>query len=280
MTVIAPAKLNLILEVLAKRPDGYHDIRTVLQAVSLYDELRFEPASDLIFESSLTNWIPERSLISKAANLLKKATGYPGGARINISQKRIPLFSGLGGDSSDAAATLRGLNQLWQLDLSRTELHELAGQMGSDVPFFLYDSTALAEGKGEKITPLPSLPHIWVVLIIPAIPRQPGKTARLYASLNPGHYTDGQITERFIHGLTRGDFSPSGIFNTFENVAFTCFPELSVYREHIIKIGADNVHLAGSGPALFTLVKEKASAEDLYTRLKHQGMETFLVESL
>ncbi|MBA7688220.1 putative 4-diphosphocytidyl-2-C-methyl-D-erythritol kinase [subsurface metagenome] len=187
----------------------------------------------------------------------------------------------MGGDSGDAAATLRGLNKLWGLGLSLSELGELAVQLGSDVAFFLYGGTALAEGRGEVVTPLPPLPHMWVVLVVPSEPRLTGKTERLYASLKASHYTDGQITRRLVEALKAGrEFTPSLLFNTFENVAFTHFSGLRVYQEHIMKIGATDVHLAGSGPALFTLVKDKAQAEDLYIRLKSQRLEPYLTETL
>ena len=154
-------------------------------------------------------------------------------------------------------------------------------RLGSDVPFFLYGGTALVEGRGEKITPLPPLPQHWVVLMIPDMPRLPEKTKRLYARLKPNHYTDGQITERFIKALKEGGrIKPSLLFNTFENVAFDQFPGLKVYKEHFLKLGAPDVHLAGSGPALFTMIKDKAEAEDLYTRCKQQGVGCHLATTL
>ncbi len=228
----------------------------------------------------MPNWIPEKSLISKATSLLQQATGYGKGATIEVS-KRIPLVSGLGGDSSDAAAILRGLNKLWELSLSRDELLKLAVQLGSDVAFFLYGGTALVEGRGEIVTPLPPFPHMWVVLALPPVPRLPGKTERLYASLKASHYTDGQITQSLAETLKEGrEFTPSLLFNTFESVAFSRFSGLRVSRDHIVKIGATNVHLAGSGPALFTLVKDKAQAEELYIRLQSQRLEPYLTETL
>jgi 4-diphosphocytidyl-2-C-methyl-D-erythritol kinase len=224
--------------------------------------------------------VVEEGLMARAAALLQQATGCPKGATIEIT-KRIPLTSGLGGDSSDAAAILYGLNRLWQLGLSPKELLELAPRLGSDVAFFLYGGTALAKGRGEIITPLPPLAHMWVVLVVPDVPREPGKTQKLYASLRPSHYTDGQITERFIKALkTDGEFEPSMLFNTFENVAFDQFSGLKVYKEHFIKLGAPNIHLAGSGPALFTLVEDKVEAEKLYENLQKQGLECYLAETL
>jgi len=280
LTVLAPAKINLTLEVLAERPDGYHEIRSVIQTINLCDRLRFRLSHNMQFRCDNPELVVEEGLMARAAALLQQATGCPKGATIEIT-KRIPLTSGLGGDSSDAAAILYGFNRLWQLGLSPKELLELAPRLGSDVAFFLYGGTALAKGRGEIITPLPPLAHMWVVLVVPDVPREPGKTQKLYASLRPSHYTDGQITERFIKALKAGgEFKPSMLFNTFENVAFDQFSGLKVYKEHIIKLGVPNVHLAGSGPALFTMLKDKAQAEDLYTRCKQQGFESYLAETL
>jgi len=280
LTVLAPAKLNLTLEVLSRRRDGFHEVRSVIQTINLCDSLSFQIGENIEFRSNLPEWIAEESLVSRAASLLRGATGCSQGAVIEVS-KRIPLVSGLGGDSSDAAAVLRGLNQLWGLELSRDELLELAVQLGSDVAFFLYGGTALVEGRGELVTRLPPLPHRWVVLIMPPVPRLPGKTKQLYDALEASHYTDGQITQRLVEELRAGrEFTPSLLFNTFENVAFTLFSGLGVAREHIVKIGTDNIHLAGSGPALFTLLKDRAQAEELYTRLQQQRLESYLAETL
>jgi 4-diphosphocytidyl-2-C-methyl-D-erythritol kinase len=279
-TILAPAKINLTLEVLAERPDGYHEIRGLIRTINLCDRLRFRLSHDIKLVCDNPSFVGEESLVSRATTLLQQATGCTKGATIEIS-KRIPLASGLGGDSSGAAATLRGLNKLWELGLSPAELMELAPRLGSDVPFFLYGGTALVEGRGEKIIPLPPLPQRWVVLAIPDMPRLPEKTKRLYASLKPSHYTDGQITEKFIRALKEGkEFKPSMLFNTFENVAFDQFSGLKVYKEHFLKLGAPNVHLAGSGPALFTIIKDEAEAEKLYGYLQKQGVGCYLATTL
>ena len=280
LTLLAPAKLNLTLEVLAKRPDGFHEIRSVIQTISLSDSLNFQLGHKLEFSCDKPEWLPEKSLISKAASLLQETTGCSSGATIEVS-KRIPLISGLGGDSSDAAAVLLGLNKLWNLGLSTQELGELASQLGSDVPFLLYRGTALIEGRGEIVTPLPPLPHRWVVLMLPPLPRLAGKTGQLYASLKNNHYTDGGITGKFVEMLQGDeDFKTSLLFNTFENVAFTHQSKISVYRSHALKLGAPNVHLAGSGPTLYTLLENKTQAEELYIRLQHQRIQPYLAETL
>jgi 4-diphosphocytidyl-2-C-methyl-D-erythritol kinase len=279
LTVLALAKINLTLEAMGKRPDGFHEVRSVIQTIGICDRLSFQMSHKIKFRSDNPKLVVAESLIPRATALLQRVTGCTKGARIEIT-KRIPLSAGLGGDSSAAAAILYGLNRLWQLGLSLKELTELALRLGSDVPFFLYGGTALIEGRGEIITPLPPLPKKWVVLVVPPSPRMVEKTKQLYASLKPGHYTDGKITQRFITALKEGGKTkPSMLFNTFENVAFEQFPKLEVYKEHFIKLGAKDVHLAGSGPALFSLVEDRADAEDLYTRCKQQKMEAYLAET-
>lgn len=280
LTILAPAKINLTLEVLAKRRDGFHEIRSVIQTIDLCDSLYFQLGQGIAFNSDEPGWIAESSLVSKAASVLRQATGCTKGATIDV-KKRIPLVSGLGGDSSDAAAVLRGLNQLWELGLSLEELLGLAKQLGSDVAYFLYGGTALVEGRGELVTPLPLFPHMWVVLAIPPTPSVAEKTKQLYASLKANHYTDGQITQRMVMELSEGcDFSPSLLFNTFENVAFDYFKGLDIVKSHMVKMGAPVVHLAGSGPALFTLVKERDQAEGLFLQLRQQKLESYMTETI
>lgn len=278
MTIQAPAKLNLTLEVLGRRPDGFHEIRSVVQTISLCDGLTFHESQVMEIRSDSPEWSSEKSLVSKAVNLIQETTGTNREVTIDI-ESRIPLISGLGGDSSAAAATLRGLNELWELNLPEVRLLELAAQLGSDVPFFLYSGTAIMQGRGEVVTQLSPFPHRWVVLSMPNVTRKPGKTARLYARLNTSHFTDGQITQRMVSVINEGK-EPSVIFNTFENIAFARGSELKVYRDHILRLGAPHVHLAGSGPALFTLFRDKDKAEELYDRCKHQNMEAYLVETL
>jgi len=308
LTLLAPAKLNLTLEVLAKRPDGFHEIRSVIQAINLCDSLRFRLSKNIEFSCNDPNWVPAKSLVSKTANLLQKTTGCSKGVKIEVD-KHIPLVSGLSGDSSDAAAVLGVLNKLWGLGLSLGELLGLASQLGSDVAFFLYGGTAVVRGRGELVTPLPSFPHMWVVLMLPPVSRMPGKTERLYASLKPSHYTRGEITDRLVALLTGGSLkgrspfktntSPSckelhlhikergiegerlvNLFNVLDDVALDSFTGLREYWQQFIKAGAREVHLAGSGPALFTLVKDKAEAKKIYHNLQQQGLETYLAETL
>ena len=278
LTLQAPAKLNLTLEVVGKRDDGYHEIRSVVQTIGLCDRLLFQASQQTEYSSNMPEWVPQQSLVPRAVDLVREATGCNLGVEIQV-EKYIPLMSGLGGDSSDAAVVLRGLNRLWELNLSQEKLRELASRLGSDVALFLYGGTVMIEGRGEKVTPLPSLPTMWVVLVLPEVPREPGKTGRAYANLQEADYTDGRATERLVETLKTGrDFAPSRLFNTFERSAYAGSSELVACRERMLAAGADNVHLAGSGPALFTLIKKRTEAEGLHDRLSRPGMEVYLAE--
>ena len=280
LTLQAPAKINLTLEVLSKRPDGYHEIRSIIQAISLADTLHFETGSEVDIESDMASWRAPDSLVSKAVMLVREAAGVSSGVAIYV-EKRIPMMGGLGGDSSDAAAVLLGLNRFWKLNLPLEKLLQMARQLGSDVSFFLYGGTALAEGRGEIITPLPDLPGVGVAIVLPPVPPLPGKTRRLYESLRPNHFTDGEITRRAVEAIKAAEaFAPPLLFNTFENVAFEAFPGLAAAREHLLKLGADNVHLAGSGPTLFTLAPDKARAEELRALLRNQNISAFAAETI
>ncbi len=280
LTVSAPAKINLTLEVLSRRSDGFHEIRSVIQTIDLCDRLHFESAEEITFTSDMQEWDAGQSLVSRAVTLFREATGCFKGVAVRV-EKRIPLMFGLGGDSSDAAAVLRGLNRLWELNLPREKLQEMAVRLGSDVSFFLYGGTALVEGRGELVTPLRSLPRMWVVLAVPPVKVLPDKTKQLYDSLTTNHYTDGRITQKFIDELKAGKvLNPSLLFNTFENVAFSVFDGLDVAREHFLKLGAADVHLAGSGPVLFTMVEDKTRAEELYALLDNQRLNPIMAETL
>lgn len=277
---MAPAKLNLTLEVLGRRPDGFHEIRSVVQTVGLFDDFSFRPGEGLEIKSRLLEWLPEKSLVSRAAGLLAEVTGCRKGAIIEV-EKRIPLVSGLGGDSSDAAATLRGLDRLWETRLSAKELLELADRLGSDVPLFLRGGTMLAEGRGEKITSLPSILPTWFVIVLPTITRLPGKTAWVYARLRESEFTDGEKTQRLIEKLKDDKKVSSQLFfNVFERNAYEGFPSLGDFRDRMLSAGARSVHLTGTGPALFTMMEDRSRGEELSRRLRGEGLETHLVRGI
>ncbi len=279
ISVAAPAKINLSLEILRRRDDGFHDVATVLQTIDLADELAFTPASEIVVEGD-TEGIPlEENLVYRAARLLQNHLGETPGARIHLN-KRIPLAAGLGGGSADAAATLVGLCRLWERDLRRGELATLAAKLGSDVPFFLYGGTALAEGRGERITPLPPLRHADIVLLAPPIDL-PNKTATLYRSLDPADFTGGEVTRALVAALRkRLPPTPDEIFNGFTRAALERFDGLEGYWSRFEKAGADNVHLSGAGPSLFSLARSRDDAEALHERCLEAGLSAFVVSAV
>jgi len=278
LTVYAPAKINLVFEVLSEAAN-YHQISSIVQAVNLCDILDFQVSEEISFKCSQAS-LESDNLVTKAAELLKKVTKSRKGAEIELC-KRIPFGVGLGGGSSDAAATLLALNELWELKLSLSELVWLASKLGSDVPFFIYKGTALVEGIGEKVTPLPSLESVWFVLLVPSLAKISSKTAQLYNKLSPSHFTKGQFVRAVLPSLSQGKMiAPSLVFNVFEKVANDAFPNLVKYREIFQEAGAPSVHLAGSGPALFTFFSEEEKAKELLLRLRGQGLECYVAVSL
>ncbi len=277
---LAPAKINLTLEVLGCRCDGYHEILSVIQTIKLADKLEFEPADEFSFKSDNPLWKPGKSLAVKAALAFKEYTGVKQGANIYIT-KSIPFSAGLGGESSAAAAVLSGLNQLHKLKLTPGELHGLAARIGSDVPFFLSGGTAMLLGRGEKVSPLPPMPHHRVILLLPKEAHHiENKTRTLYAGLTSSDYTDGTITDEFASWLTLGKSSkPLRLFNVFEELAYKLFEGLPSCRKAFLESGAGSVHLAGSGPALFTLEAGRDKAEAIAGRLKSRGLNVILTET-
>jgi len=278
MTTTAPAKLNLTLEVLKKRPDGFHEIRSVVQTITFNDKLKIGSAPRVEIKCNLPEWSVSKSLVSKTVSLLQNSTGCHQGALIEI-EKRIPLSSGMGGDSSDAAAVLRGLNLLWNLKLSLRDLITYASQLGSDVPLFLYGGTVLIEGKGEKIRPLRPMPHMTVILLIPALTKHENKTQQMYSQLFVRNYTSGSITEDFLNMLDGKASKPGiGLYNVFEEPAYRYFSGLKEFKNKFLEAGADTVHLAGSGPALFSLTRDDVKAYDIHKKLQGMGLQAYLAD--
>jgi 4-diphosphocytidyl-2-C-methyl-D-erythritol kinase len=274
LTVYAPAKINLVLEVLGKDND-YHRISSIVQSIDLCDVLNFQLDEEVCFECDVSS-LKRDNLVTRAATLLKKSTKCSLGARIEL-RKHIPWGVGLGGGSSDAAATLLALNELWELRLSLPELVQLTSELGSDIPFFIHKGTALVEGKGEKVTPLPSLPSIYFVLLVPPLPKISGKTKQMYGKLNAAHYTQGRFIQQALYYLKQGKaIDHSLMFNVFEMVAFDFFPGLDKYRKTLEEAGAPGVYLAGSGPCLFTFFSEERQAKVISLNLIGQGLECYV----
>ena len=279
LTARAFAKVNLTLEALSRRDDGYHNIASVVQTIDLCDELRFAPADRLTLECSEPSLETPDNLAFRAAILLKERTGHPGGAEI-VLDKRIPMAAGLGGGSSDAAATLIALNELWGLDLGREELMPLAASLGSDVPFFLIGGTAMMEGRGEALRRLPPMAESHLVLLVPP-DEVPAKTATLYRRLTPSHYTDGSASAGLAATIEAGQPPDGGLlFNVFEAVAPQVFPSFEVHWRALGESGAGPVHLTGSGPTLFTLCGSREEAVSLADGLRRAGHEPFVASTV
>lgn len=279
ITLHAPAKVNLTLEVLGKRPDGYHEIRSLMQAIDLCDTLTVEPAQHIDIVCPALDLPVENNLVTRAARLLAEATGCRKGARITV-EKRIPAAGGLGGGSSDAAAALLGLNRLWSLGLSLARLADMASLLGSDVPFFVYGGTALAEGRGEKVTPVEGMSRHWLVLLSPPIPGLEKKTAKLYRALLPASFTGGEATTRAIALLAeRKPLKPGDLFNVFDGAARTVFPGLAQYWERAEHTGGEKMHLAGSGPILFAWLPDKGTAEKVHSGFVGSGLTAYLAST-
>lgn len=276
----AHAKVNLALEVLGRRPDGFHELATVLQTVDLHDRLTLEPGPTLSLTCSPSDLEGEQNLALRAGHLLREAYGIREGARIRL-EKGIPVASGLGGGSADGAGTLVGLARLWGLDLDRGALHPLAERLGSDVPFFLYGGTALAEGRGERITPLPPAHPLWFVVVVPPIRVPPDKTARVFARVDPRHCSDGSRVRELVRRLRRGDPpAPELLGNTLEEAAREVFPALEGYRQALLRAGASAVHLSGAGPSLFALVSGPEEGWEVLEGLHRQNVAGMLLHSV
>src|ERR687883_1177363 len=230
IVVRAPAKINLTLDVLGRRPDGYHALRSVMQTLDLHDTLELRPAPVIRFACDAPALAGEDNLVPRAARLLRTATGYGGGVDVTL-HKRLPVDAGLGGGSSDAAATLMALNQRWGLALGRERLAELGAALGSDVPFFFYAPLALVSGRGEVVEALPPAPPASVVLLQPPCGLS---TARVFAALPPTHYGDGSGTERLLAALQAG-LAPEQwpLSNGLQETVTTLYPEVATALERL-----------------------------------------------
>jgi 4-diphosphocytidyl-2-C-methyl-D-erythritol kinase len=274
------AKVNLTFEVTGKRADGYHEVVSVMQAIDLCDVLTFEPRESLYLACNLAELVSPNNLVFRAARLMQDAAGGHRGVAISLT-KGIPLAGGLGGGSSDAAAVLRGLNELWQLGLSADKLSGLGAVLGSDVPFFCSGSaTALAEGRGERVTALPPLRPTWIVLAVPAI-RMADKTRRMYAGLDSSRFSDGRHARRVAGLIERGESVVSELcYNAFDDAAYAFFPGLERYRQSLLAAGADQVHVAGAGPVLFTVAGDRDRGLGILEKLRRERVESYLVGTL
>lgn len=263
--LLSPAKVNLRLEVLRSRGDGYHEIRTILQRISLSDRLRIslkrEKGISVITDSPRLP-VDEGNLAYRAASSLLEEAKVNVGVEVHI-QKRIPISSGLGGGSSNAASTLMGLNRILKLNFSKSRLMEIGARIGADIPFFMLERTAMATGIGEKLEPLEIRPSIWLVLVNPG---WEVSTRWAYEELN------FKLTKRPIHIKLPQFFSDIGqvvhiLHNDLERVTISAYPEIDGLKAELLSQGAVGSLMTGSGPTVFGLFPHNNEAESAYRKL-------------
>lgn len=288
MKIRAPAKVNLFLRVLGRRPDGYHLLDTLIVPVSLYDVIeirrvpakRQQPANARITIDCDDPAVPagEENLAYRAAQLLLKQVERPTGIHIHIHiQKRIPLGAGLGGGSTDAAATLLGLNRLFELNVSEARLERLALRLGADVPFFIRARPARAYGIGERLRPVRELVHFWLVILYPGFPVV---TASVYNKL-PKKLTKPTPGNSIATSLKRFDRLTDLLVNDLESVTLESYPKIRLLKEKLLREGAAGGLMSGSGSSVFGVFGSKGLAQRAFDRLRNEeGVQAYLVHVL
>ena len=269
MKLRAYAKINLGLDVLCRREDGYHDVKMIMQTIQMYDMLEMEKSEKPgIHLTTNLSYIPvnENNLVYKAAKLLMDQYGVEEGITINLN-KFIPVAAGMAGGSSDAAATLVGVNKMFQLGLTRQQLMELGVKIGADVPYCVMRGTALAEGIGEKLTVLPPMPPCYVLIGKPGISVS---TKFVYTNLNLGPDTHHPDIDGMIQALEKRDLYgiTDRMENVLEKVTIPEYPVIETIKNHMKAHGAVNAMMSGSGPTVFGIFDDKEKAEYACEKLK------------
>ena len=263
LTLKAHAKINLALEVLDKRPDGYHEVSMIMQSVSLHDTVTLSlQAANITLSCDRSELLCDNSnLAFRAADLLRREYGIARGVQIELT-KRIPLAAGLAGGSTDAAAVLKGLNRLWNMDLPAAELERLAARLGSDVPFCLQGGTSLATGRGEILTALPDFSGYGVVLANPPLAVS---TAWVYGNYRSAVGNRRRDVSTLRRSIEQQDFPAvaAALFNDLESVTVPAYPPITALKEQLLQAGAAGVLMSGSGPTVFALTPDPASAGKL-----------------
>lgn len=276
----APAKINLAIDVLRKRPDGYHDVIMIMQSVALYDTINVKPIrGGKITVTTDSNLVPVGSdnIVYKVAELLKNKYNVKDGAEIQI-EKNIPVAAGLAGGSTDAAATIKLLNKAWGLKMSKAEVLEIAKKIGSDVPFCLEGGTALAEGLGEKLTSIKPLPDCFILLAKPDINIS---TKEVYEGIDIEEIKERPDIKGMMEALNKGDLSgvASRLCNVLENVTIKKCPQIPNIKEKLIEYGALGSVMSGSGPTVFGIFDDQSKAYYAYDHVKTMVNEIFVVKT-
>lgn len=278
----SPAKLNLALKVLRKRPDGYHNLRTIFERINLWDDLTFHAraSGDIrIFCHHPQVPLGPKNLIFRAAQLLQKEFNMRQGVSVHLV-KRIPVAAGLAGGSSNAAATLLGLNRLWHLNLSLEQLVEYGKRLGSDVPFFLYNCPwALGENRGDAIQPLNFSIRLWHVLVTPRFKMY---TREVFGSLNLQLTKPDDNVNILLRSLKQNDLSKVAKFlsNDLESSILQLRPQLAVVMAKLRACDVLGVAFSGSGPSVFGLCRSRSHAGQISLILRRQYRQVFAVNTM
>jgi 4-diphosphocytidyl-2-C-methyl-D-erythritol kinase len=264
------AKINWFLHILGKRDDGYHEISTVFQTVSLHDVLTFSESKEIKLTCSLPQ-IPtdESNLIVRAALKLKERFGIEKGAQIHL-EKRIPSPGGLGGGSSDAAITLLGLAKLWKLEINFEELCKIGAELGSDVPFFFFGGTACGTGRGTEITPIEEIEEKFLLIVTPQIDVP---TAEAFGRLNAPRLTNfspKSILKICRNEAEKRDLRQSDLVNDFEAVVFEIEPEIERVRKRLLETGAGIARMSGSGASVFGIFDNEETRQATLKALENE----------
>lgn len=277
LSLQAPAKVNLFLEILGRRPEGYHEVRTVLHAVAWRDRLHFRVRrSGIVLEGDGAE-LGRRNLIWKAARALQRKLKRSPGIEVRI-EKRIPSAAGLGGGSSDAAATLRAMTRLHGIEEDPHWLAEVAASVGSDVPFFLEGGTALCTGRGQRVVPVvPGRPLDFVLVV----PEAGLDTPAVYRAFKPSLTRRTKDATPFLRTWAEGEVRKLGraLFNRLEEPAFELAPELGQLKRRIAAMKPLGTLLSGSGSAFFALCADRSRALELADRLRRSGLRARAVRS-
>ncbi len=280
-TAKAPAKINLALDVIAKRTDGYHDVVMIMQSVSLCDLITLKPISeDIIIISSNSGLIPKGkdNIVYKTAEIIKKKYNVSDGAKIQI-EKNIPVAAGLGGGSTDAAAAIRLLNKAWHLRMSVDEMLAIAKEVGADVSFCIEGGTALAEGLGEKLKPLKPMPSVFVLL---AKPEGDISTKSIYNSFDNIKIDAKPDIKAMVEMLDDGNIEgvANNLCNVLESVTMEVCPKIGILKEKLLENGALGSVMSGSGPTVFGIFNDEYKAYNAYDKIKEYADEVFLAKSM
>ncbi|MEA1961166.1 MAG: 4-(cytidine 5'-diphospho)-2-C-methyl-D-erythritol kinase [Bacillota bacterium] len=279
VTIEAPAKINLTLDIKGKRADGYHELETVMHQINLVDHIHLQEAEKGVTCRSNSTLIPddESNLAFQAAELMIEKFGITEGVNIFI-EKNIPVGAGLAGGSTNAAAVLEGMNQLFALQVPSPRLQELGATLGSDVPFCLLQGTAVARGRGELLTPLTKGPRLELLLVKPDYQLS---TAEVYRQFRMEKITKSPDTLAFLNAWGTEDIDGvcKYIINVLETVSIPMVPEIENIKQQICSLGAQNVLMSGSGPTVFGIFKTQQEARLAWESMKVRYQESFVVSS-